>query len=90
VQNTVSLKIKEPPENTPVFVNAAQNKGFSITWCHILFPVYIWLWFAAITMGTGKQAPSLPANLLLEEVFFHQASSFVKVTFTADTEHYCR
>lgn len=68
MQNSISPKIKEPPEKNSVCKFSTKN-GSPITWLHMLFPVYIRPWSVAIAMGTGKQAQSLPVHLLVEEVF---------------------
>lgn len=60
---------KETPEKNISVCKFSTKNGSPLTWLHILFPVYIWLWSVAIALGTGKQAQSLPANLLVEEVF---------------------
>lgn len=66
--NSVCLKIKETPEKNCV-CEFSTKPSFPLTQLQPLFPVYIWPWLTAITVGPAKQAQSLPANLLVEEVF---------------------
>lgn len=66
VRNSVSPKIKEPPEKNLCVCESSTKIVSPVRYLHMLFPVYIRPWFAVIAANGNWKTSSMPSCLIYQ------------------------